>query len=144
MAYKRATISLVTSGLLATIACTVEFNPDAVPAPAERFATEYLMALRDSGVAAIVSRTKPATVKLSGFEATLETLRSVLNSQSSDLVVASSEVWQPATGPTVTKLFFEGTRSNARFHVELWIEEHSGQHLVQTIYFGPPRPQRAG
>jgi hypothetical protein len=144
MADKRAMIALVTASLLIAVSCTVEFTPDAAPAPAERFATEYLMALRDSGVAAVVSRTKPATVELSGFAATLETLRTVLTSQSSDLVVARSEVTRPARGPTVTKLVFEGTRSNARYHVELWIEEEAGQHLVETVYFGPPRSQRAG
>ena len=96
--------------------------------------------LQDSGVGAILPRTKSSTRALPGFEANMATLRSALAGAPGDsLVLTRWEVERRSDRPAATELVYAVHGLGIPFEVGMWIEQENGRPVVETIRFGSPR-----
>ena len=110
------------------------------PTAEERFAREYLRILQDSGVAAILPRTKSTTRTLPNFETNMASLRSALTGARWDsLALTEWEVERSSDRPAAAELVYALHGLGRPFEIGMWIEQENGRPVVETIRFGPPR-----
>ena len=123
---------LASALLVAAIGCG-DAAHRTVPAADDRFARTYIRTLHDSGVVAVLGRTKRESAAVPAFALGVETMRFLLPPTIDSLHLEAHEVKADSTDSPVTRLVYVARGGDRAAEVQVWLERENGQPVVEQI-----------
>jgi hypothetical protein len=123
----------------ALAACDSRPAATAMPEAEDRLARAYIHALHDSGVVAVLGRTKRETAAVPAFAFGVEAMRALLPRGPIDTVqlVKYEAVPQDSTRTApATKLTYGVSGGGRAATVEVWVERENGRPVVENLNVG--------
>ena len=126
--------ALVACALLVAASACGDATRQTVPAADDRFARTYIHTLHDSGVVAVLGRTKRESAAVPAFAMGVEAMRFLLPTTLDSLHLVSSEVKPDSTtGAPVTRLVYSAHGGGRAAEVQVWLERENGQPVVEQV-----------
>jgi hypothetical protein len=132
----RARLALALLATLAVVGCDSKPAPNALPEADDRLARAYIHALHDSGVVAVLGRTKRETAGVPAFAFGVEAMRGLLPRGPLDTVQLErfQAVPQDSTRTAPATRLTYGVRGGDRAaQVDVWVERENGRPVVEDI-----------
>ena len=133
---KNAALAALLAGVAGVAACDAKPAATARPDAEDRLARAYIRALHDSGVVAVLGRTKRETAAVPAFAFGVEAMRALMPRAPLDTV--HLERYEPVaqdstrTAPA-TKLTYGVRGGGQSAQVEVWVEREDGRAVVENI-----------